>query len=270
MNFGIHIGAHGWAARRDAQAVEVRRRQGLRLVLRLRPFPGVAPRGGDMDCYEAIAIADRRRDGHREDPAGQRRLLRRVPEPRACSPSRSPRSTICPTAASIAGSAPAGTTSRPRPSGTRSPTIGPREDMLEEYAQILRLLLDPEQKRANFQGKHFQVPTRPTIPSRSSPASRSGSAGAARSARSAPRQSTPTAGTAPTSVRTSGSTRAQVLDRWCETEGRDPKTIMRTREPRLLPRGRREGHRARRRAVSTATSAAARRAPSAPATSAAR
>ena len=36
--------------------------------------------------------------------------------------------------------------------------------MLEEYAQIMRLLLDPEQKRANFQGKHFQVANAPNYP----------------------------------------------------------------------------------------------------------
>src|SRR6266436_1090273 len=38
------------------------------------------------------------------------------------------------------------------------------EDILEEYAQILRLLLDPEQKRANFQGKHFQASNAPNYP----------------------------------------------------------------------------------------------------------
>src|SRR6187551_3104845 len=44
------------------------------------------------------------------------------------------------------------------------PTIGPREDMLEEYAQIMRLLLDPEQRRASFEGKHFRVANAPNNP----------------------------------------------------------------------------------------------------------
>src|SRR2546430_5078949 len=48
--------------------------------------------------------------------------------------------------------------------GYAFPSIGPREDMLEEYAQILRLLLEPEQKRANFPGKHFQVSNAPNYP----------------------------------------------------------------------------------------------------------
>ncbi|MCY0541695.1 LLM class flavin-dependent oxidoreductase, partial [Klebsiella pneumoniae] len=44
------------------------------------------------------------------------------------------------------------------------PSIGPRQDMLEEYAQIMRLLLDPEQRRATFEGKHFRVADAPNNP----------------------------------------------------------------------------------------------------------
>ena len=36
--------------------------------------------------------------------------------------------------------------------------------MLEEYAQIMRMLLDPERRRADFEGKHFRVSNAPNNP----------------------------------------------------------------------------------------------------------
>ena len=36
------------------------------------------------------------------------------------------------------------------------PSIGIREDMLEEYAQVMRMLFDPKQRRVSFTGKHFK------------------------------------------------------------------------------------------------------------------
>src|SRR5207244_13508589 len=48
--------------------------------------------------------------------------------------------------------------------GYEFPRIGVREDMLEEYAQCMRLLLDPESRRASFQGKHFRLENAPNYP----------------------------------------------------------------------------------------------------------
>src|SRR2546422_238417 len=111
--------------------------------------------------------------------------------------------------------------------GYAFPTIGPREDMLKEYAQILRLLLDPEQKRANFQGKHFQVANAPNYPKPLQPRIPIwiGGRGEKRTLRAAAKYADGWNGAyiGPDDWKHKG----QVLDRWCETEGRDPKTIMR-------------------------------------------
>jgi len=77
--------------------------------------------------------------------------------------------------------------------GFEFPRTGVREDMLEEYAQCLRLLFDPEgaarTSRANTSGSR----ARRTSPSPCSRACPSGSADGARSARCARRPNTRTA-----------------------------------------------------------------------------
>src|SRR5262249_6308798 len=48
--------------------------------------------------------------------------------------------------------------------GFEFPSIGEREDILEEYAQVLRLLFDPECKQATFTGRHYQLRNAPNSP----------------------------------------------------------------------------------------------------------
>ena len=108
------------------------------------------------------------------------------------------------------------------------PSIGPRQDMLEEYAQIMRLLLDPEQRRANFEGKHFRVADAPNNPKPVQPRIPIwiGGRGEKRTLRTAAKYADGWNGAyiGPDEWKRLG----QVLDQWCEKEGRDPKTIMRT------------------------------------------
>jgi alkanesulfonate monooxygenase SsuD/methylene tetrahydromethanopterin reductase-like flavin-dependent oxidoreductase (luciferase family) len=153
--------------------------------------------------------------------------------------------------------------------GYAFPSIGPAEDMLEEYAQIMRLLLDPERGARASRASTSAWSTRPTIPSRCSRAFPSGSAGAARSARSGPPRSTPDGWNGAYIGPDDWKHKSQVLDRWCETEGRDPKTIMRTVNLGFYLGVDARGA-ARPRRSSRATSAAARAAPTARATCAAR
>ena len=100
--------------------------------------------------------------------------------------------------------------------------------MLEEYTQIMRLLLDPEQGRANFTGKHFQVSNAPNNPKPLQPRIPIwiGGRGEKRTLRAAAKYADGWNGAyiGPVDFQH----KSQVLDRWCETEGRDPKTIMRT------------------------------------------
>jgi len=112
--------------------------------------------------------------------------------------------------------------------GYAFPSIGPREDMLEEYAQIMRLLLDPEQRRTNFQGKHFSMTNAPNYPKPLQPRIPIwiGGRGEKRTLRAAARYADGWNGAyiGPDDWKH----KSAVLDQWCEKEGRDPKTIMRT------------------------------------------
>jgi alkanesulfonate monooxygenase SsuD/methylene tetrahydromethanopterin reductase-like flavin-dependent oxidoreductase (luciferase family) len=108
------------------------------------------------------------------------------------------------------------------------PTIGPREDMLEEYAQVMRLLLDPECPRANFEGQHFRLVNAPNNPKPLQPRIPIwiGGRGEKRTLRAAARYADGWNGAyiGPEEWKH----KSQVLDQWCEKEGRDPKTILRT------------------------------------------
>src|SRR2546428_7702594 len=48
--------------------------------------------------------------------------------------------------------------------GYEWPRIGVREDMLEEYAQVMRMLFDTESRRSNFAGKHVRLENAPNNP----------------------------------------------------------------------------------------------------------
>ena len=227
MKFGIHIGHMGGPLDEMRKLWKFADAKGFDWFSVSDHFQESPPRGGGMDCYEAIATLtaaamDTKPSGW---AAACTASCTAIP---GCSPSRSPPSTICRTAASTAASAPAGTTSRRRRSATPFPTIGPREDMLEEYAQIMRLLLDPEQRRANFEGKHFRVVDAPNNPKPLQPRIPIwiGGRGEKRTLRAAAKYADGWNGAyiGPEDWKHKG----QVLDQWCEKEGRDPKTIMRT------------------------------------------
>jgi alkanesulfonate monooxygenase SsuD/methylene tetrahydromethanopterin reductase-like flavin-dependent oxidoreductase (luciferase family) len=100
--------------------------------------------------------------------------------------------------------------------------------MLEEYAQIMRLLLDPEQRRANFEGKHFRVADAPNNPKPLQPRIPIwiGGRGEKRTLRAAAKYADGWNGAyiGPEEWKH----KSQVLDRWCEVEGRDPRAIMRS------------------------------------------
>jgi len=104
--------------------------------------------------------------------------------------------------------------------------IGVREDQLEEYAQALRLLFD--EKRANFAGKHFRLENAPNNPK---PLQRRlpiwiGGGGEKRTLRAAARYAD--GWNVPYQDPQAWAAKNAILDRWCETEKRDPKTLRRT------------------------------------------
>ena len=219
---------HGRAARRDAQAVEVRRRQRLRLVLRLRPLPGVAAARWRHGLLRGDRDADRGRHGHHQDPARQRRLLRRLPQSR---PAGQVAHHDRPSLERARGLRARRRLARRRGQGVRHavpddrPARGHARGVRADHAPAARSRAAARELR----GQALPAwPTPPTIPSRCSPASPSGSAAAARSARCARPRSIADGWNGAYIGPTDWKHKCDVLDRWCETEGRDPKTIMRT------------------------------------------
>ena len=92
----------------------------------------------------------------------------------------------------------------------------------------MRLLLDPEQRRTSFEGKHFRVTDAPNNPKPLQPRIPIwiGGRGEKRTLRAAAKYADGWNGAyiGPDDWKHL----SQVLDQWCEKEGRDPKTIMRT------------------------------------------
>jgi F420-dependent oxidoreductase-like protein len=110
--------------------------------------------------------------------------------------------------------------------GIPFPPIKVREDQLEEYAEVLRLLFD--RRRADFAGAHYRLVDAPNNPK---PLQRRlplwiGGAGEKRTLRTAARFAD--GWNAPYLSAEEWKRKSGVLDHWCETLGRDPGAIART------------------------------------------
>ena len=110
--------------------------------------------------------------------------------------------------------------------GIPFPSAGTREDQLEEYTQVVRLLFD--QERSNFQGTHFTLSDAPNFPR---PAQAHipiviGGGGEKRTLRTTARHAD--GWNVPYISPAEWSAKNAVLDRWCEREKRDPAAITRT------------------------------------------
>jgi alkanesulfonate monooxygenase SsuD/methylene tetrahydromethanopterin reductase-like flavin-dependent oxidoreductase (luciferase family) len=112
--------------------------------------------------------------------------------------------------------------------GLPFPSIGAREDMLEEYVQCLRLLFDPAVKRADFSGTHFRLEHAPNNPKPLQPRLPIwiGGGGEKRTLRAAARYAD--GWNAPYLGPEAWKKKSDVLDAWCERQGRDPRSIQRS------------------------------------------
>jgi alkanesulfonate monooxygenase SsuD/methylene tetrahydromethanopterin reductase-like flavin-dependent oxidoreductase (luciferase family) len=106
--------------------------------------------------------------------------------------------------------------------------IGVREDMLEEYAQVLRRLFDPAEKTSDFKGAHYRLdearnnpkPLQPRLPIWI------GGGGEKRTLRAAARWAD--GWNAPYWAPEGWAAKNRVLDDWCAKERRDPARVLRT------------------------------------------
>jgi alkanesulfonate monooxygenase SsuD/methylene tetrahydromethanopterin reductase-like flavin-dependent oxidoreductase (luciferase family) len=110
--------------------------------------------------------------------------------------------------------------------GIPFPSIGEREDQLEEYAESLRLLFD--RRRTDFRGAHYRFVNAPNNPK---PVQARlplwiGGAGEKRTLRTAARFAD--GWNAPYLTPTEWKRKSEVLDAWCAKVGRDPDSIART------------------------------------------
>jgi alkanesulfonate monooxygenase SsuD/methylene tetrahydromethanopterin reductase-like flavin-dependent oxidoreductase (luciferase family) len=228
MTFGIHIGHMG------GPLAEMRRlwrfadeTGGFDWFSVSDHFQESPPRGGDMDCYEAIATLT---------AAAVETKRVRLGSGVYCVVYRNP-ALLAKSLTTIdhlsngrvdCGLGAGWHEIEAKAYGYDFPRIGAREDMLEEYAQIMRLLLDPEQRRAGFEGKHLMLSNAPNNPKPLQPRIPIwiGGRGEKRTLRAAAKYADGWNGAyiGPEEWKH----KSEVLSRWCEKEGRDPKTILRT------------------------------------------
>jgi alkanesulfonate monooxygenase SsuD/methylene tetrahydromethanopterin reductase-like flavin-dependent oxidoreductase (luciferase family) len=110
--------------------------------------------------------------------------------------------------------------------GIPFPNAGTREDQLEEYTQVLRLLFDGDY--SDFLGEHYTLTHAPNFPK---PVQKRlpiliGGGGEKRTLRTTARYAD--AWNLPYIAPAEWSAKNAVLDRWCERERRDPRAIERT------------------------------------------
>jgi alkanesulfonate monooxygenase SsuD/methylene tetrahydromethanopterin reductase-like flavin-dependent oxidoreductase (luciferase family) len=227
MRFGIHIGHMGGPLGEMRKLWKFADAKGFDWFSVSDHFQESPPRDGEMDCYEAIATLT---------AAAMDTTKIRLGSGVYCVVYRNPGllakslTTIdhlsngrveCGLGAGWHG-VEAGAFGYPWP------TIGPREDMLEEYAQIMRMMLDPENRRTNFQGTHFTITNAPNNPKPLQPHIPIwiGGRGEKRTLRAAAKYADGWNGAyvGPDEWKHKG----KVLSDWCEKEGRDPRTILRT------------------------------------------
>jgi alkanesulfonate monooxygenase SsuD/methylene tetrahydromethanopterin reductase-like flavin-dependent oxidoreductase (luciferase family) len=112
--------------------------------------------------------------------------------------------------------------------GYEFPGIGAREDMLEEYAQVLRKLFDPNELRSDFSGNFFsmQAATNAPKPLQDELPLWIGGRGEKRTLRAAAKYASGWNGNymSPEEWRH----KVDVLERWCTELDRDPRTVRRT------------------------------------------
>src|SRR2546422_9989331 len=163
MNFGIHIGAMGGPLAEMRKLWKFADAKGFDWFSVSDHFQESPPRGGDMDCYEAIAILTAAAMDTRHVRLGSGVYCVAYRNPGLLAKSLTTIDHLS-NGRVDCGLGAGWHDIEAKAFGYAFPSIGPREDMLAEDAQILRLLLDPEQKRANFPGKHFQVSNAPNYP----------------------------------------------------------------------------------------------------------
>jgi alkanesulfonate monooxygenase SsuD/methylene tetrahydromethanopterin reductase-like flavin-dependent oxidoreductase (luciferase family) len=227
MTFGIHVGHMGGPLDEMRRLWKFADAQGFDWFSVSDHFQESPPQGGDLDCFESVSTMA---------AAAVETTRIRIGSLVYCILYRNP-GVLASALTSIdhlsggrveCGIGAGWHEGESRAFGIPFPPIGVREDMLEEYAQALRLLFDPAVKRADFQGRHFQLSNAPNYPK---PVQARlpiwiGGGGEKRTLRAVARYAD--GWNAPYLGPAEWKKKSEVLDAWCEKERRDPTSLPRT------------------------------------------
>jgi alkanesulfonate monooxygenase SsuD/methylene tetrahydromethanopterin reductase-like flavin-dependent oxidoreductase (luciferase family) len=227
MTFGIHIGHMGgpWAEMRKLWRFADD--HGFDWFSVSDHFQESPPQGGELDCYEGIATLTAAAIDTRRIRLGSMVYCVLYRNPGLLAKSLTTVDHISGGRVDCALGA-GWHQIEAQAFGYDFPSIGVREDMLEEYAQIMRMLFDPAQRRVSFAGTHFKLDHAPNNPKPIQPRIPIwiGGRGEKRTLRAVARWAD--GWNAAYIGPDEWIAKDKVLDRWCETEQRNPKTIART------------------------------------------
>jgi len=227
MTFGVHIGHMGGPLEEMRRLWRFADAYGFDWFSASDHFQESPPQGGDMDCYEATTIMTAAALETRRVRIGCLVLCLNYRNPGVLAAALTTIDHL--SGGRVECGIGAGWhEAEHRAFGIPFDRIGVREDMLEEYAQVLRKLFDPDEKVSQFAGKHFQLndarnnpkPLRRRLPLWI------GGRGEQRTLRAAARWADGWNG--PYVGPEEWKHKSAVLDDWCAKEGRDPKEIVRT------------------------------------------
>ena len=163
MSFGIHIGHMGGPLEEMRRLWKFADDAGFDWFSVSDHFQESPPRGGDIDCFEAISTLT---------AAAVETTRVRLGALVYCVAYRNPglHAKSLTTIDHLShgrvdcGLGAGWHEAEAKAYGYEWPRIGVREDMLEEYAQVMRMLFDTESRRATFSGRHFRLENAPNNP----------------------------------------------------------------------------------------------------------
>ena len=227
MTFGVHIGHMGGPLEEMRRLWRFADSMGFDWFSLSDHFQESPPQGGDLDCFELVSTMA---------AAAVETKRVRLGSLVFCASYRNPgllAKAICSIDHLSGGRVECGIgagwhQAEHEAYGYTFSSIRAREDRLEEYAKVLRLLFDPSQRRVSFSGTHFQLANAPCNPKPMQQKLRLwiGGGGEKRTLRAAARYAD--GWNVPYFGPDAWAAKNRILDRWCEQEGRDPQTVMRT------------------------------------------
>jgi len=227
MTFGIHIGHMGGPLEEMRRLWQFADAYGFDWFSASDHFQESPPKGGDLDCYEATTIMTAAALETRRVRIGCLVLCINYRNPGVLAAALTTIDHL--SGGRVECGIGAGWHEAEHQAfGIPFDRIGVREDRLEEYAQVLRKLFDPDDKISSFKGQHFQLNEARNNPK---PLRRHlpiwiGGRGEKRTLRAAARYAD--GWNAPYIGPDEWKGKNAVLDDWCAKVGRDPREIMRT------------------------------------------